>query len=169
MRDKDLKADDIAQVTAHVHRGALDVLGDIALPKTVDQARFSMGFVLALIANYGTAGVDEFNEYNLRDPRLSRFFACVNMVLDSSIPRNARVRPGSVDVTTCDGRRFNSRVSAAKGDPGNSLSRQELTLKARTLAAYKGAATQREMETLIEQALHLRGLSDLGGVKLGSL
>lgn len=169
MRASDLKADDIAHVTAHVHQGAIDVLSDVATPTTVNQARFSIGFVLALIATYGTAGVDEFNDYTLQDPKLNAFLARVEMVLDSGIPRDARVRPGFVEITTRDGRRLTSRVAAAKGDPENSLNRQELTLKAQQLAAYKRAATREEMETLLEQALHVRNVSNLDKVKLESV
>ncbi len=48
MQEHKLKADEIAAVTAHVHQGALDVLGPVTDPQTIHQSKFSMGFVLAL-------------------------------------------------------------------------------------------------------------------------
>src|SRR3546814_20382224 len=46
--------DDIGSVTAHVHQGAIDVLGPVTNPVTVHQSKFSMGTVMGLIARYGT-------------------------------------------------------------------------------------------------------------------
>ena len=62
MRRERLSADDIAHVTAHVHQGAIDVLGPVTDPQTVHQSKFSMGFVLANIAVHGRAGLAEFTE-----------------------------------------------------------------------------------------------------------
>src|SRR5919106_5320549 len=67
MREHKLKADDIESVTAHVHRSAIDVLGPVTDPQTIHQSKFSMGFVLALIANYGRAGLADFTDGALRD------------------------------------------------------------------------------------------------------
>ncbi len=52
--------DQIARVRAHVHQAAIDVLGPVTDPRTVHQAKFSMGFVLALIALSGHAGITAF-------------------------------------------------------------------------------------------------------------
>jgi len=52
-----LDASQVRSVTAHVHQGAIDVLGAVDVPETVHQAKFSMGTVLGLIAAHGRAGV----------------------------------------------------------------------------------------------------------------
>jgi 2-methylcitrate dehydratase PrpD len=49
-----LLASDIARVTAHVHQGALDVLGAVVVPRTVHQAKFNMGTCLDLSRCMGT-------------------------------------------------------------------------------------------------------------------
>src|SRR5574337_2040531 len=46
MREHRLKHGDIARVVAHVHQGAIDVLGRVTVPATVHQGKFSMGTVL---------------------------------------------------------------------------------------------------------------------------
>ncbi|ODU56899.1 MAG: 2-methylcitrate dehydratase, partial [Comamonadaceae bacterium SCN 68-20] len=63
MREHRLAADDIAEVRALVHQGAIDVLGRVVVPATVHQGKFSMGTVLGLIAEYGHAGLDEFDRH----------------------------------------------------------------------------------------------------------
>ena len=58
-----LKLSDIAKVVTHVHQGAIDVLGPVVDPATVHQSKFSMGTVLALVAQYEHAGLAEFDAY----------------------------------------------------------------------------------------------------------
>ena len=169
MREHHLKAGDIAHVTAHVHHGAIDVLGAVPYPETIHQSKFSMGFVLALIALYRRAGVDDFTEAALRDPQVRAFHSRVEMVLDPEIDRAAAKRwGGRVVVTTHDGRRLETRIAGPKGDPENTLSRAELEAKAQRLAAHAGAATPEEMGRIISRAWTLRDEQDLRHFFLGS-
>lgn len=89
------------------------------------------------------------------------------MVLNPAIPRNARVRPGWVEVQTRDGRRFEGRVAATKGDPGNTLTREELEVKAQQLAAHASAATPEEMRRIISRVWKLRDAPDMSDLYLG--
>ncbi|HEY7356218.1 MAG TPA: MmgE/PrpD family protein [Ktedonobacterales bacterium] len=149
MGEHQLTAEQIARVRAHVHQAAIDVLGPVTDPQTVHQAKFSMGFVLALIALYGHAGVTDFTDDALRNPQLRAFLDHVEMTLDPEIDSAYPARwIGLVEVETVDGRRFVSRVDVPKGDPGNSLSRAELEEKARRLAAYQQGASPGELEQL---------------------
>ena len=168
MQENNLKADDITRVTAHVHQGALDVLGRVIVPETIYQSKFCLGFVLGLVALYGHAGVDDFSETALKDPKINSFRERVEMVLNPAIARNARVRPGWVEVQTRDGRHFEAHVAATKGDPENSLSRDELATKAQQLAAYSSAATPEEMRRIIARAWMLRDAADVNGLFLGT-
>ena len=52
---------------------------------------------------------------------------------------------GKVAVMTVDGRKLFARVDEPKGDPGNTLARQELEAKAIRLAEFRGGATADEM------------------------
>src|ERR671916_217924 len=70
VQEHHLSADRIAYVRAHVHQAAIDVLGPVTDPQTIHQSKFSMGFVLALIALYGRAGVNDFTEEALQDDEL---------------------------------------------------------------------------------------------------
>jgi 2-methylcitrate dehydratase PrpD len=140
-----LRPQDIAGVTARVHQGAIDVLGPVVDPRTVHQAKFSMGTVLGLIAEFGSAGLQEFESF-YNDPRIAAFRNKVGMVLDEEVDRAYPARwIGKVTVHTIDGRRLEGRVDEPKGDPGNTLSREELESKALRLAGFADAASPAEM------------------------
>jgi len=148
MRAHGLRPGDIASVTARVHQGALDVLGPVTDPRTVHQAKFSMGTVLGLIAEYGSAGLNEF-EQSYSAAAVVDFRNKVTMALDAEIDDAYPARwIGKVTVTTSDGRSFDGRVDEPKGDPGNTLSRAELEDKALRLARFGGGATDAEMHAL---------------------
>lgn len=145
-----LGAEDIASVTTHVHQGAIDVLGQVDEPKSVHQAKFSMGTVLGLLAVYGKAGVYEFNEF-FREGSVQAFRQRVTMLLDPEIDALYPQRwVGKVTLKTVDGREFHSRVDEPKGDPGNTLSREEIEQKAIMLAEVSGAATAAEMRGALD-------------------
>ena len=136
MQQKNLQPADIAQVTCHVHQGAIDVLGPVVNPSTVHQSKFSMGTVLGLAARFGFAGLHEF-DVHFQSPETVAVREKVQMVLDAEVDTAYPQRwIGKVTVQTSDGRTLHGRVDEPKGDPGNTLSRQEITDKALRLAAY---------------------------------
>ena len=148
---ENLRPEAIARVIAHVHQGALDVLGPVVDPRTVHQAKFSMGTVLAMIALHRRAGVAEFDRH-YADPEVAAFRAKVGMRLDPEVDRAYPQRwLGRVTVETADGRSFAGRVDEPKGDPGNTLSRPELEAKAVRLALGRDAATEAEMRAPFRQ------------------
>lgn len=151
MQTHGLSHADLAQVVTHVHQGAIDVLGPVVDPSTVHQSKFSMGTVLALVAQYGHAGLTEFDQH-FKDAATQALCARVRMVLDpevdSAYPRRWI---GKVTVTTTDGRVLHGRVDEPKGDPGNTLSREELTAKALRLADFSQGASPAEMQQALDR------------------
>lgn len=152
----------IARVTAHVHQGAIDVLGPVVDPQTVHQAKFSMGTVLGLIAHLRRAGVDEF-ESRFSAAEVAALRDKVVMELDAEVDQAYPARwIGKVTVLTTDGRRLHGRVDEPKGDPGNTLSRSELEDKAVRLAAFSQAADAVQMQTVFESIRGLAGAAQVG-------
>ena len=145
-----LKPEELARVVTHVHQGAIDVLGPVVNPSTVHQSKFSMGTVLALVARFGHAGLAEFDQHFGDDQTLA---LCdrVEMVLDAEVDTAYPQRwIGKVTVHTTDGRVLIGRVDEPKGDPGNTLSREEITAKALRLAAFSGGASATEMQAAVD-------------------
>jgi 2-methylcitrate dehydratase PrpD len=150
MQDNNLKAGDLARVVTQVHQGAIDVLGPVLRPTTVHQSKFSMGTVLALVARFGHAGLVEFDQHFLDDSTQS-LAGRVSMELDAEVDAAYPQRwIGKVTVHTLDGRVLHGRVDEPKGDPGNTLSREELTAKALRLAAFSQGATPTEMQLAVD-------------------
>jgi hypothetical protein len=58
---------------------------------------------------------------------------------------------GKVTVQTTDGRTLHGRVDEPKGDPGNTLSREEITAKALRLAAYGGQVPAAQVQQAVQQ------------------
>jgi len=162
MQTHKLKPDDITSVTAHVHQGAIDVLGPVTDPRTIHQSKFSMGFVLALIANIGRASLADFTDSALVDPKLRVFHDKVKMALDPAVDQAYPKRwLGHVSVTTRDGRTLDQRIESPKGDPDNALTRDELEDKAMRLGAFAGGATVTGMRQIIARAWRLHDEPDV--------
>ena len=150
MQAHQLKPADLARVVTHVHQGAIDVLGPVVNPATVHQSKFSMGTVLGLVARFGHAGLVEFDQH-FKDDVTTALCKRVEMVLDAEVDAAYPQRwIGKVTVTTTDGRVLQGRVDEPKGDPGNTLSREEITAKAQRLAAFSKGATAAEMTQAID-------------------
>jgi 2-methylcitrate dehydratase PrpD len=164
MHDNQLKPADIARVVTHVHQGAIDVLGPVVDPATVHQSKFSMGTVLALVAHYRHAGLPEFDKH-FRDDEIVKLRDKVEMVLDpevdSAYPRRWI---GKVTVHTTDGRVLHGRVDEPKGDPGNTLSRAEITGKAMQLAAFSSGASEAEMRAAVERLWNIASWPRVGAL-----
>lgn len=160
--DQNLAPERIARVTARVHQAAIDVLGPVTNPATVHQAKFSMGTVLAMIAMFRRAGLAEF-ERHFRDPAVVALRARVEMVPDPEIDAAYPQRwLGKVEVETTDGRILVGRVDEPKGDPGNTLTRSEITDKALRLAEFSGAATPAEMRALCTRVFDIASAPHVG-------
>jgi 2-methylcitrate dehydratase PrpD len=164
MQAHKLQAGDLARVITHVHQGAIDVLGPVVNPATVHQSKFSMGTVLALVARFGHAGLVEF-EKHFKDPATTALCQQVEMVLDAEVDAAYPQRwIGKVTVQTLDGRVLHGRVDEPKGDPGNTLSRDEITAKALRLAAFSGGATEAEMRSAVQALWAMAGVATVGAL-----
>lgn len=167
MQRENLQADDIVSVVTRVHQGAIDVLGRVVVPQSVHQAKFSMGAVLGLIAVYGKAGLPEFEQHSLTDPRIGTFREKVSMQLDPEVDGAYPQRwLGRVEVTTLDGRVLHGSIDEPKGDPGNTLSRPELEDKFRRLVDFSGACDADRAGVLVAKVWGLRDLADMSKVSL---
>lgn len=155
---------EIKRVVAHVHQGALDVLGPVdaaaSPPPTVHAAKFSMKTTLALIALRGSASLLDFAHDALTDPDIAQFRERVSMVLDPEVDGAYPQRwLGRVEVELADGRVVKGVCDEPKGDPGNTLTRPELEDKFKRLVAY-GQGTDSRAQQLISWCWSLRKQQD---------
>jgi 2-methylcitrate dehydratase PrpD len=157
-----LKPEDLDRVITQVHQGAIDVLGSVLRPDTVHQSKFSMGTELVLVARFGQSGLAEFDRHFLADSTQS-LAGYVSIALDAEVDAAYPRRwIGKVTVHILDGRVLHGRVDEPKGDPGNTLSREEITVKALRLAAFSGGATADEMLTSVNALWHIASVPVVG-------
>lgn len=157
MQNHQLQHEQIEHITCFVHQAAIDVLGRVVDPQTVHQAKFSMGTVLGLIAVHGKAGLPEFAELALSDPKVSAVRQKVTMQLspeiDAAYPKQWM---GHVEVTTTDQGVLTGKVTYPKGDPENTLSRAELEDKFARLLAFSNARSEQERQRLTQLVWQLQ-------------
>ena len=162
MQTNHLQFTDLAKITTHVHQGAIDVLGAVTDPKTVHQSKFSMGTVLAIVAKYGHAGLDEFENHFL-DPEICQLRDNVSMQLDPQVDQAYPQRwIGKVSVKTHAGIEFHGQLDEPKGDPGNTLTRSEIESKAIRLALFSQGASESEMQNTIAQLWQIAQAPQVG-------
>jgi 2-methylcitrate dehydratase PrpD len=155
IHENDLSIDNITSVVAHVHQGAIDVLGPVVNPTTVHQSKFSMGTVLGLIAKHQCAGLQEFDN-GLSDRDVGDFRQRVTMEYDPEVDAAyPKQWIGKVTVVTRQGQTLTGRVNIPKGDPDNTLSRAEIEEKTLRLGSYHNAATPNELKRLIAKVWDL--------------
>jgi 2-methylcitrate dehydratase PrpD len=164
MRDHHLTISDLKKVTTHVHQGAIDVLGPVVDPATVHQSKFSMGTVLSLAAKHGFAGLSEFDQ-DFKKPEITDLRDRVVMVLDDEVDAAYPNRwIGKVTVETNAGHVFAGRVDEPKGDPGNTLSRDEIEEKAMRIGVYSHGATRDELKQAIDALWHIESAQQVGAL-----
>ncbi len=151
-------------VNTYVYQGAIDVLSEVKIPKTVHQAKFSMGTVLGIIAIYGKAGVNEFeNFYNSKD--VHSFSKKVKMIFDEKIDSSYPKKwIGKVSVHTKDGKEFIEQVDDPKGDPENTLSPSELEEKVKRLIEYSNTIGINNVNNLFDYIKNLTNLNKVGKI-----
>ena len=154
-------------VRARVHQAAIDVLAPVLDPQTPHQARFSMAFVLALIAIQGRAGVEDF-KLRLHDPEVRRFMEKVEMVYDPEVDAAYPERwEGSIEIETVGGLHIESRLDYPRGDPLNPLSRAEIVEKVDRLVRL-GGGTAAGAGSMVDRILRLDREPEVGSI-LGPL
>ncbi len=82
------RADDVEEVRAGCSRHANELrVGEIREPKDLTSAQFSANFSLALLLVTGGAGLKEYTEENLRDPKIVALSKRIHTYVDEEVER----------------------------------------------------------------------------------
>lgn len=160
-----IAAADIESIEVGVYQAAQDVLEAAPVPTNTHQAKFSMGFVLSLVANRGRAGVLDFDSSSIKDPELLDLASRVSMRVDPEIQRLHPQRWASeVKVRTRGGEERVNRVESPRGDPDRWLTPGEIDDKFRSLARYGGQLDDAAIEDLIRGIRAVDNREDVSGI-----
>lgn len=158
----EIHPEEIKRITAHVHKAAIDVLGPVVNPSTIHQSKFSMPFVLSLISLRRSAGLNDFSEESLHDPKIRDFMSRIVMIEDREIEKDyPMIWKGLVEIELNSGRTIESMIKYPLGDPENFLSRDEVLEKFRTLCRYSNGANEEQIERIIDTVNDLEKLEEV--------
>lgn len=151
-----------ASAIRSIHVGATQLVVDslrYSLPRTTQEAQFSMPFALACILRHGQLGPSELDIDKLSDPALHSFMQSISLATDPAL-ETARERADQapeaarLTITMHDGDVVEAVHSAASGMPSNPFSVQQLRQKFLDNCAF-AALSSRRGELLFEQCLHI--------------
>jgi 2-methylcitrate dehydratase PrpD len=160
LRREGLKPEEIASVVCEVGEGTVHRLWEpLAVkqsPPTPYGAKFSTPYCVAVAAVDGDAGLAQFTDDRIADPRIRQIATRVTYVIDpdNEYPANYT---GHVKVTRTDGSVVEARQSCLRGGVREPMSREELVGKYRANVRFAGVP-----DAVAERLLaDLQGLPDL--------
>lgn len=129
------EADDVANIAIESFREAVALGSQCAMPRTTEEAQYSLSFPVAAALVFGRLGAREVDGAALDDPRVARIVAATIAVEDVEFSRRFPAeRWARVRIALSDGRQLASQPMEARGGPANPLSDDELSRKYRELA-----------------------------------
>ena len=127
--DHDLAPEDVETVRVALDEAASEMLVH-ADPDDALQAKFSIEFCLAAILREEDAGVREFSDEYVADPRTREVMATVERDFEEDLLGGAFASYGArVTVTTTDGDEYEAVEKYAPGSPNNPISDDRLDAK----------------------------------------
>lgn len=166
--EHDIHFDDVERLEVDVHPDLLDVVR-FHKPEDGFRGKFSIDYVLAAMLLDRRVDLDSFSDSYCSAPRMRAALdkTVVNAHPEWPDDRDSRRRT-PVTITMKDGRTFTKQVDAARGSPGNPMTRDELVDKYRGCAArvLKGEGLERSIAALesLETIPSVKTLIDeLGG------
>jgi 2-methylcitrate dehydratase PrpD len=132
--EHDFVAEQVTSVTIETFAEAVALGSGCALPRTTDEAQYSLPFPVAAALVFGRLGGDEVSAAGLTDPRVHRLLKTMTLVEDPEFSRRFPAeRWARVRVALSDGRTLVSAPAQARGIPTNPMTDDELRGKYREL------------------------------------
>lgn len=141
LKGQGIAPEDIVSITCEVGEGTVHRLWEpLALkqsPPTAYAAKFSSPYTIAAGLIHGNAGLAQFTEDAVRDPRALALAAKVTYVVDpdNEYPRNYT---GHIRAMLRDGRVVEERQGQLRGGTRDPMSRQDILEKARANLVFAG-------------------------------
>jgi 2-methylcitrate dehydratase PrpD len=159
-------AGDVAAIAIESFREAVALGSECVMPRSTEEAQYSLSFPVAAALVFGCVGADEVGAAALSDARVARLVAATTAVEDVELSRRFPAeRWARVRIMLSDGTQFASSPAEARGGPENPLSDEELRRKYRTLAEPvmgrdRAARIERTVDRLPHDAAALQALVD---------
>jgi len=145
-------AEEVAGVVIESFGEAVALGSQCAMPRTTEEAQYSLAFPVAAALVFGRVGADEVGAAGVDDTRAARLVRVTRAVEDVEFSRRfPAARWARVHITLADGRTHVSQPAQARGGPENPLDERELREKYRELATpVLGAARTERIERAVD-------------------
>ena len=130
---------EIASIHCSVTRNAGQRAG-VAYPQSVENAKFSLAYVVAYSLVHGAPKIAAFTEEAIRDERVRALARTVSASVDPALGPGTSGSPAIVKVTMTDGQRFEQRADYQTGSVRNPMTAAQLADKFRDCAALSVSA-----------------------------
>ncbi len=162
-REHGFTAEDIARISIETFREAVALGSRCSVPKTTDEAQYSLPYPVAAMLVFGRLGAEEIDVPKLADARVRRLLGAMALTESAEYSRMFPAeRWARVEITLNDGRKLASEPARARGNPENPLADEELRSKYFELAApVLGRSRAERIERLVDELRHGGALVEL--------
>ncbi len=144
-----VKIEDIEKIEVRAYK--LAVAGhDHSEIASISSAKMSIPFSVAVALVTREAGLNAFTEETIGNPVILSLAKKVKVIVDEELTAQSPAKRASIVTIYTKSGTFTKRVDYPKGEPENSLSREELEDKFRGLAMY-GGLTKDECDEVINE------------------
>jgi len=153
LKEHPLTPEDIDQIHILTHKNAKQG-SDISDYQTVLHARLSIQYGIASILVRGKAGLQEYTEEAIQDPKVREIAKKITIEIDPEIQKlYPNPRSMIVQIKDKKGNVYSSRVDYPKGDPENPMTNDELIDK--FIDVTEGVISKGRQAEIIENTLHV--------------
>jgi len=152
LKEHPMTPEDIDQIHILTHQNAKQG-SDIPDYQTVLHARLSIQYGIASILARGKAGLQEYTEEAIKDPKVHEIAKKITIEIDPEIQKlYPNPRSMIVQIKDKKGNIYSSRVDYPKGDPENPMTDEELTDK--FIDVTEGVISKKRQAEIIENTLN---------------
>ncbi len=161
VKEHDIRAEDIAEVRIKTNSYTYQHLGNPETrrhPKTKYTADHSCYYTTAVAILDRTVGPEQYSDEKLRDPRVRELADKIFVEPDPKL--DEFVSPGSAEIITKKGKKYNCKVLRPKGHPMNPMTDADVEEKFRSMAGkFMG---EKQIRQIIDTIYNLEKLDDIG-------
>lgn len=126
--------DAIDAIEVQIYRNAIQIAGQIQIPRTAEDSKFSIHYSLATALLKGRFGLEDLPVCNV-DVDLKAIVEKIRLEEDESMENRAQgIRGSKVNICLKDGTTYSETVLIPKGDAANPLTREDMEQKLRSCA-----------------------------------
>lgn len=149
----------IDRVNVYIYKTAMET-AHFKVPSSVEEARFSISYCVALALLFGKVGLEHFTPDFIKNDSVLNLIERINVIEDEIYTKAHPEKWGAkVEVLTIDGKRYSAETWFPKGDPENPMTDEELEEKARGL--LDTILPKEYVDKLIEGVWNLEEMEDL--------